>query len=132
MPRHVVAMIMEALNERDRCLRGAGVLMLGVTYKRDVSDVRESPALEIMKMLREKGARVNYSDPYAPQVLVEDDKISSMPLTPQVLAAHDCVVITTDHSTFDYDMIVREASLIIDVRNALGKERDHRGKIVTL
>ena len=132
MPRHVVTMVMEALNTRDRCLRGAGVLLLGVTYKRDVSDVRESPAVEIMRMLREKGARVNYSDPYAPQLLIDDEKISSMPLTPGALAAHDCVLITTDHSSFDYDMVVRDASLIVDVRNALAGQREHRGKIVTL
>ena len=132
MPRHVVTMVMEALNGRDKCLRGAGVLLLGVTYKRDVSDVRESPALEIIHMLREKGARVSYSDPYAPQIVVDDEKISSMPLTPQTLAAHDCVLITTDHRAFDYDMVVRESSLIVDVRNALGGRRDHREKIVTL
>jgi UDP-N-acetyl-D-glucosamine dehydrogenase len=132
MPRHVLTLVMDALNSRNQCLRGAGILVLGVTYKRDVSDVRESPALEIMRMLAEKGARVNYSDPYAPQIVVDDEKLASVPLTPGALQAHDCVVVVTDHRVFDYDMIASEAPLLVDVRNALRGQARHREKIVTL
>ena len=132
MPRHVVTLVMDALNGRDRCLRGAGILVLGVTYKRDVGDVRESPALEIMRMLVDKGARVNYCDPHIPELSLEDEKLAAMPLTPAALRAHDCVLIATDHAAFDYGLIAAEAPLIVDVRNALRGEHNHRDKIVTL
>ena len=132
MPRHVVSLVIEALNGCNRSVRGSGILVLGVTYKRDVNDVRESPALEIIRMLREKGARVNYADPHVPQLEIDDDKLASMPLSPAVLRAHDCVVIATDHRAFDYDVIAAEAALVVDVRNALRAQGRHREKIVTL
>jgi UDP-N-acetyl-D-glucosamine dehydrogenase len=132
MPRHVVALVGDALNNAGRCLRGADVLVMGVTYKRDVSDVRESPALEVIRMLAAKGVRVGYADPYVPQLAVEDVKLVSTLATPQTLRAQDCVVIVTDHRIFDYPTIAREAKLVVDVRNALRDVREHRDKIVTL
>jgi UDP-N-acetyl-D-glucosamine dehydrogenase len=108
------------------------VLVLGVTYKRDVNDVRESPALEIMHALREKGARVNYADPQVPQLMLDDVKHAALPVTPEVLRAHDCVVIVTDHTDFDYATIANAAPLIVDVRNALRGWQGRRDHIVTL
>jgi UDP-N-acetyl-D-glucosamine dehydrogenase len=132
MPRHVVGLVTDALNDRGRCVRGARILVLGVTYKRDVADVRESPALEIIRLLQQRGANVAYSDPYVPELTVGDDKLTSAPLTQRTLAASDCAVVVTDHRVFDYALIAREAPLVVDVRNALGRIQEHRRKIVTL
>jgi UDP-N-acetyl-D-glucosamine dehydrogenase len=133
MPRHVVSLVMETLNDHRKCMRDASILMLGVTYKRDVSDVRESPALEIMRLLLGKGARVNYSDPYVPELLLDDQKLVALPLTADTLTAHDCTVITTDHRAFDYDLITARAPLIVDVRNALRERKGRAGRaVVTL
>jgi UDP-N-acetyl-D-glucosamine dehydrogenase len=132
MPRHAVSLVMDALNERGRCVQGADILVLGVTYKRDVNDVRESPALEIIRTLADKGAHVSYADPYAPQLAVDRLKLTSVALTPEALQRAACVVIATDHRAFDYALIAREARLVVDLRNALGTLRDHRDKIVTL
>jgi UDP-N-acetyl-D-glucosamine dehydrogenase len=133
MPRHVASLVMETLNDHRKCLRDASILVLGVTYKRDVSDVRESPALEIMRLLMDKGARVNYADPYVPELLLDEHKLVSLPLTADTLAAHDCAVIATDHKAFDYDLITEQAPLIVDVRNALrGQTARGRRAVVTL
>jgi UDP-N-acetyl-D-glucosamine dehydrogenase len=132
MPHHVLSRIADALNERSRSVRGARVLVLGVTYKRDVNDVRESPALEVIKLLIGKGAAVEYSDPYVRELAVEDLKLVSVPLTPEVLATPDCVVIVTDHRAFDYELIARSARLVVDVRNALRDVRGPRDTIVRL
>jgi UDP-N-acetyl-D-glucosamine dehydrogenase len=133
MPRHVVSLVADALNGQSRCLRGAAVLVLGVTYKRDVNDVRESPALEIMRMLVDKGARVTYGDPHVPELALDDLKLVAIDPTPAALRAHDCVVIVTDHRAFDYATIAREATLVVDVRNALRDVRSQYGdKVATL
>jgi UDP-N-acetyl-D-glucosamine dehydrogenase len=113
-------------------VRGSRVLVLGVTYKRDVNDVRESPALEIVEILHEKGAHVDYSDPFVPQLSVGELKLTSAPLTPATLRGADCVVVVTDHRKFDYSLIAREAPVIVDVRNALRDITEHRHKVVTL
>jgi UDP-N-acetyl-D-glucosamine dehydrogenase len=132
MPRHAVSLVMDALNDRGKCLQGADILVLGVTYKRDVNDVRESPALEIIRMLADRGALTSYADPFVPQLAVGELKLASVPLAPETLRRADCVVVATDHRNFDYAVIAREASLVVDLRNALGGVRDHRDKIVTL
>jgi UDP-N-acetyl-D-glucosamine dehydrogenase len=132
MPRHVVSIVIDGLNNRGRALRGADVLVLGVTYKRDVGDVRESPALEIIRMLEDKGARVQFADPYVPQLDLGDAKLASVPVTAEALRAADCVVIVTDHQAFDYPLVAREAPLVVDVRNALRGVPEHRDKVVTL
>jgi UDP-N-acetyl-D-glucosamine dehydrogenase len=132
MPRHVVSLITDALNDRGRCVRGAHILILGVTYKRDVADVRESPALEIIRLLEDKGARVDYCDPLVPELQVGDRKLTALPISPATLAAADCAVIVTDHRAFDYDLIAREAPLIVDVRNALRGRGFRARHVVTL
>jgi len=132
MPRHVVGMMMDALNEGGRCLHGAAVFVLGVTYKRDVNDVRESPAMEIIRLLTEKAACVSYADPFVPELSMGETKLASVPVTRETLARSDCVLIATDHRSFDYDLIAREAKLVVDVRNAMGGARSDGRKIVTL
>jgi UDP-N-acetyl-D-glucosamine dehydrogenase len=132
MPRHVVSLVVDALNDRGHALRGSPILVLGVTYKRDVNDVRESPALEIMRMLMEKGSAVSYHDPYAPELTLGAEKLTSTALTPELLRSMRCVVLVTDHRVFPYSEIARDAQLIVDVRNAFGQVPAHRDKIVTL
>jgi UDP-N-acetyl-D-glucosamine dehydrogenase len=118
MPEYVVELIVEALNQRKRCLNGARVLALGVAYKRGVGDVRESPALEVLAKLREKGASVSYVDPYVPSVVVEGATFKAIELTDEELKTADCVVILTDHPDFDYARVVAHAPLVVDSRGA--------------
>ncbi len=120
MPEHVVSVLMDALNDRGRALRGAGVLVLGVTYKRDVADVRESPALHVIGLLREKGADVSFHDPYVPSITVGADTLTCVELGPDTLAGADAVLIVTDHGCYDPDAVARAARLIVDTRNATG------------
>ncbi|MHB8652805.1 MAG: nucleotide sugar dehydrogenase [Terriglobia bacterium] len=133
MPEHVIAALAEALNQRKQCLREARVLVLGVAYKKDIDDLRESPSLRIMELLQARGARVDYNDPYFPRLHKMrryDFKLASVELTPALLASYDAVVISTDHSSYDYDEIVRSSRLVIDTRNATHLVKDHREKIV--
>jgi UDP-N-acetyl-D-glucosamine dehydrogenase len=132
MPEHVVALVTDALNERGRALRGASVLVLGVTYKADVNDIRESPALEIIEMLERKGAQVSYADPFTPQLSANGLKLSAVEPTPEALAAADCVLLLTNHSSFDGATIAGAARLVVDTRNALKAYRQDRSSIVTL
>jgi UDP-N-acetyl-D-glucosamine dehydrogenase len=132
MPRHVVTLVADALNERGRAVKGSRVLILGVTYKRDVGDIRESPAIEVIRMLEEKGAAVAYADPFVPQLTEGTLKLTAVPLTPETLAGTDCAVLLTDHRAFDYPAIARGAPLIVDVRNAFREVTEHRDRIVTL
>jgi UDP-N-acetyl-D-glucosamine dehydrogenase len=118
MPKYVVVRTMELLNDRKKPLRGARVHILGITYKRDVNDVRESPALEIITLLRHRGAEVSYTDPFAPSVAIDGDILESRPLDAQVLRDCDVALIVTDHSQFDYRQITSEAPLVFDTRNA--------------
>jgi UDP-N-acetyl-D-glucosamine dehydrogenase len=118
MPEYVVELIADALNQRRCSLNGSKVLAIGVAYKREVGDVRESPALEVLSKLRHKGAEVVYADPYVPVVDVEGVELKAVMLTDEVLADADCVVILTDHAAFDYRRIVQQARLVIDPRNA--------------
>jgi UDP-N-acetyl-D-glucosamine dehydrogenase len=124
MPDFTISRIADALNQNRKSLNGSRVLALGVSYKSNVSDTRESPALEVVKELMEKGAAVSYSDPYVPKVKIGGEVLASVSLTPQLLQSMDCVVILTDHSVFDYSMIFAKSSLILDCRNAL---RDFSG-----
>ena len=132
MPEHVVNLVGDALNDRSRAVKGASVLVLGVTYKADVNDVRESPAIEIIEMLAHKGAQVSYVDPFAPQLNVNGTKLTAVELTPETVASADCVLILTSHSAFDYAMISDRARLVVDTRNALKAHRHSRTSIVTL
>jgi len=132
MPEHVVNLVGDALNDRGRALRGASILVLGVTYKADVNDIRESPALEIIQMLERKGSQVSYADPFTPQLAVEGVKLTAVDPTPEVIAGADCVLILTNHSSFDYATIADRSALVVDTRNALKAYRSNRPSIVTL
>ena len=120
MPAYVVQMVADALNERCRAVRGARILALGVAYKPDVADTRDSPALEIIESLSAKGAAVAYHDPLVPRVTVKGTELASVPWSGAELGARDLVLILTAHSTYDWAAIVREAPLVIDTRNATG------------
>ncbi len=122
MPLFWVRKVAEALNGRGKAVRGAHVLVLGVAYKRDIDDIRESPALDIIRLLEGQGATVSYSDPHVPAFSEDGREFHSVALTPDLVAAADCVLIVTDHSAVDYRMIKRRAKLIVDTRNAIPKE----------
>lgn len=132
MPEHVVSLVVDSLNEQGRALRGSSVLVMGVTYKADVNDIRESPALEIIEMLAKKGADVSYADPFTPQITANGLKLSAVEPTPEAIAAADCVLILTNHSSFDGAVIADHAKLAVDTRNALKAHRKGRASIVTL
>src|SRR3989304_6148666 len=118
MPLFTITRVADALNERQRSLKGSKILGLGVAYKRDTSDTRESPALEVLYGLHQKGAAVYYSDPHVPTIRLSGEKTKSLPLNPDMLQSMDCVVLLTDHSAFDYQMIAAHSHVIVDCRNA--------------
>jgi UDP-N-acetyl-D-glucosamine dehydrogenase len=121
MPQYVVEQVAAALNDEGKALRGSRVLVLGVAYKRDVDDPRESPAFPILEMLQGRGAVATYNDPHVPTLPAMRHhrvRLDSQPLTPEFLAAQDCVVLVTDHSAYDYPLILRHARLLVDTRNA--------------
>ena len=129
MPHYVVEKVMDALNTRKKAVNGARVLVAGVSYKRDIDDMRESPALDVMHLLEEKGARVDYADPYVPEVHGREwpgrRDIKAVELQRGTIKQYDCVVIVTDHKVFDYDAIVAEADLVVDTRNAIKTPHAH-------
>ena len=122
MPLFWVRKVAEALNGQGKAVRGAAVLVLGVAYKRDIDDIRESPALDIIRLLDGQGARVSYSDPYVPVLAEDGHEFRSVALDSKSVAAADCVMIVTDHTSVDYRMIKRHAKLVVDTRNAMPKE----------
>jgi UDP-N-acetyl-D-glucosamine dehydrogenase len=134
IPYYVVERIGAALNDRSKSIRGSKVLILGVAYKKDVDDVRESPALEIMELLQHRGAVLSYSDPYIPRLhkmrAYDFSHMSSLQLTDDVLKGHDMALITTDHTNIDYQWIVDHSALVVDTRNATRKVTHGREKIV--
>ena len=130
MPYFVVQRVMEALNEQGKALKGASVLVLGAAYKKNVDDDRESPSYKLMELLGERGATIRYNDPHIPRLRPgrhHDFALSSTPLTPENLAAADCVLVATDHEAYDYDFILEHARLIVDTRNVFGAGRN--GKV---
>ncbi|MDR1321826.1 MAG: nucleotide sugar dehydrogenase [Gracilibacteraceae bacterium] len=128
---YVVKKVYQALNTKKKSLRDARVFVLGVAYKKDIGDVRESPALIIIDLLLRDGALITYSDPWAPVLTPRDGgpPLESQPLTPATLAAADCVLILTDHSAVDYEMVARHAELVVDTRNATKNVRENRERI---
>jgi UDP-N-acetyl-D-glucosamine dehydrogenase len=133
MPQYVVDRVAEALNDDGKPVKGSRVCVLGVAYKKDVDDPRESPAFEIMELLEMRGAAVTYSDPHVPTLPAmrhHDLRMDSRPLTSEFLAAQDCVLIVTDHSTVDYQAVVDNSRLVVDTRNAVVDCRPGRGRIV--
>ncbi|HVP91158.1 MAG TPA: nucleotide sugar dehydrogenase [Terriglobales bacterium] len=127
MPYYVLGRTIEALNERGKSIKGAKVLVLGVAYKKDIDDPRESPAIKIVSLFQGKGAKVSYNDPYIPRVVGHREypgmDIRSVPLTAARLRRADAVVIATDHSSYDYGLVVKHAPLVVDTRNAIKRKR---------
>ncbi len=117
MPEHVCERVAWALNERERSVKGSRILILGVAYKRDIDDVRESPALDILRILESRGSQVSYNDPHVPELRWNETSLRSQDLLPAVAAA-DLVVIVTNHSSYPYEEIVRQAKVVVDTRNA--------------
>jgi len=124
MPEFVVNKVRRALGEQGKAVKGARVLLLGVAYKADIDDLRESPALDILRLLAEEHAILSYHDPFVPEFALEGTAYRSVPLSPDVLRAADLVVITTSHTGVDYDLVLRESRQIVDTRNAMKGRRD--------
>lgn len=131
MPDFVVGKVSDALNNERKAVNGSRVLVLGAAYKRDVGDVRESPALDIIHLLRQRGADVVYHDPYIASLRLEDVELATIDLTEAALAAADCVVIVTDHSVYDWEWVARHARLIVDTRNSI-RDNGVAGRVVKL
>ncbi len=132
MPDVVVNKVSLALNDERKAVRGSRVLVLGVAYKKDIEDMRESPALDVIRLLEEHGAEVAYHDPHVPCYKEDGHERISVALTDDVLARADAVVIVTDHSAVDYQRLVDKASLVVDTRNALARTKRSRARIVSL
>jgi len=132
MPQYVVDLVSDALNARRRCLNGARILALGIAYKRGVGDTRESPALEVIARLIERGASVAYADPHVPEIEFEGHELKAVEATDARLAEADCVVILTDHPEFDYARIVELSTLVVDTRGATHRLATTADRVVTL
>ena len=126
MPHYVADKVGEALNTHRKAVNGSSILILGITYKKDIDDIRESPALDVMHVLQQRGAEVAYADPHAPALSARDwpgkSEMAAVDVTRAELAKYDCVVILTDHKAFDYSLIVEGSKLVFDTRNALGSD----------
>jgi UDP-N-acetyl-D-glucosamine dehydrogenase len=129
MPQHVVNKVAEILNEGRIAVNGARILVLGVAYKPDVSDMRESPAIDVIRLLAERGGEVSYHDPHVPEIEVEGITYKSADLTDDRLADADIVVIITDHADVDWARVVAQAGRIFDTRNATRDVREGREKV---
>jgi UDP-N-acetyl-D-glucosamine dehydrogenase len=133
MPHYVIERVTEALNDVGKSVRGSRIGILGVAYKKDVDDPRESPSFKLMELLQARGAVISYNDPHIPTLPSmrhhQVPRLSSEPLTPEYLAALDCVLIATDHSAYDYELIVKFARLVVDTRNATRNVTQGREKI---
>src|ERR1700719_2616232 len=134
MPYHVVDAVAAALNDRKKSNKGSKILILGMAYKKDVDDLRESPSLKLLELLTARGALLDYNDPYFAALHkmrhYDFSKMRSVDLSPERVASYDCVLIATDHSSYDYDAIARDAKLVVDTRNATRRVKQHREKIV--
>jgi UDP-N-acetyl-D-glucosamine dehydrogenase len=134
MPYHVVDSVASALNDRKKSIKGSRILVLGVAYKKDVDDMRESPSLKIIELLVARGAQVDYNDPYFAQIHklrhYNFEGMKSVPIDPKMLAGYDCVLIATDHTQYDYPAIVEAAQLVVDTRNATRRIARNRNKLV--
>jgi UDP-N-acetyl-D-glucosamine dehydrogenase len=126
MPHYVADKVGAALNTQRKAVNGSNILILGIAYKKDIDDIRESPALDVMHVLQDRGANVAYTDPHAPTLRARDwpgqQDMRSVDLTRDELAKYDCVVVLTDHKAFDYSMIVPASRLVLDTRNAIGAD----------
>ena len=133
MPAWVISKVVDALNEVQKSIKGSKILVLGAAYKKDIDDPRESPSFKLMEIMLEKGAEVDYNDPLIPELpemRAYNIRRQSVELTPDNLAKYDCVLISTDHSVYDWDFIVKHAQLVVDTRNATKNVLENRNKIV--
>ncbi len=133
MPHWVVGKVIDALNDHKKSINGSKILVLGAAYKKDIDDPRESPSFKLMELMLERGAEVDYNDPYIPELpemRMYDIHRKSIPLTPENMKKYDCILISTDHSDYDWNFIVKHAKLIVDTRNATEKVLENRNKIV--
>lgn len=133
MPEYVVEQLSEALNTQSKPLKGSRVLVLGLAYKKDIDDIRESPSIELIEILKERGVKVDYNDPHVPTTHKQrehDLRMKSKPLTAKSLKSYDAVLISTDHSDYDYNFIVKHSKLVLDTRNACVNVKSGRNKIV--
>jgi len=133
MPYYVVQKTIEALNENGKSVKKAKILILGLAYKRDVDDPRESPAFRLIELLEEKGAEVDYNDPYIPVApRMRKHKIDklSVPLTRETLGRYDCVIVATDHSAYDPEFILTHSACVIDTRNMIKNSVGSHGKLI--
>lgn len=132
MPDFVVEKIAWALNDDRKAVKGSTVLVLGVAYKRDIDDMRESPALDVMRLLEERGAKVVYHDPHVPRFREDGHEVTGVPLTDALLGEVDATVVITDHTAIDWQRVVDHARLVIDTRNALARTRPSKARVVAL
>ena len=132
MPRFVVSKTQDALNDHKKAINGSNVLVLGAAYKPDIDDLRESPALDVIHLLQQKGAKVSYHDPRITTIAHDGWSLKSVADLPKAVREADCVVIVTNHSTYDYKAILADAKLILDTRNALGDAGRDNPKVVRL
>jgi UDP-N-acetyl-D-glucosamine dehydrogenase len=132
MPLYVIGKVIDALNEVEKSVKSSKILILGVAYKRDIDDLRESPALDVIRLLQERGAAVSYNDPYVPNLHHENLPMESVDLTDQALTSFDCVVVVTDHSGYDWPHIANCAKIVVDSRNALRNVENPKATVVVL
>jgi UDP-N-acetyl-D-glucosamine dehydrogenase len=133
MPEYVVERVTDLLNRRfTKALNRAKIMVLGVAYKKDIKDIRESPALDVIKLLQDKGARVSYNDPHVRQFVWKDRPFKSTKLTAAALKASDLVIVVTNHSKYDYQWIVNNSKAVFDTRNATHMVSKNRSKIELL
>jgi len=132
MPEHVASRVADLLNEDRLAVNGARILILGVAYKKDVGDMRESPAVEVVRLLAGRGAEITYHDPHVRECSVDGTAYKNVELDDGVLAGSDLVVVLTDHSGIDYERVAEKAHRVFDTRNAMAHVRDHREKITKL
>ena len=125
-------MVGEGLNRFSKSIRGSKVLILGVAYKKNVSDCRESPALDVMRMLSEKGAILSYNDPFVPTLRMNGKTLKSVELTSATIKSQDCIIILTDHSAYDFRRIMAASKLVVDTRNATKDLQEFKDKIIKL
>lgn len=132
MPYYVVAKLQRVLNKHGKCLNGAKILVLGVTYKADVEDPRETPALKVMELLQREGAKLSYADPFVPNVTIEGHSYEAVELTKERVRQCDCALLLTAHSAFDYDMVASHAPVVFDTRNGTKKVKGSKDRVVLL
>jgi UDP-N-acetyl-D-glucosamine dehydrogenase len=134
MPYNVVDALVSALNSHEKSVKGSKILLLGVAYKKDVDDLRESPSLKLLELLSARGAVLDYNDPYFPALFkmrhYDYSNMKSVELSPERLASYDCALIATDHTSYDYEAIVRNSKLVVDTRNATRHVKQNREKVV--